>query len=192
MKKLLTALAVGSMLFLGGTAYAQTYSFSYAFGVTGDVPPTFSDTTIVTGNLVGGVQDPLIRTQFSGSLLDSGSDGASFDNGGVSIQSVQFSADGGTTWIDALTGGLGSAVSVASGGNPPATFAETSGASYISSGLAGTFNTVRLVLNGNLSAADQLGLVGRIDVQAVPEPGTWALMLAGLLVVGSIVRKRVL
>jgi hypothetical protein len=191
MKKMLVSLAAGAALMLGSTAFAQTYSFSYAVSTTGVAGAEYSNNDVITGNLGAGVLNPLIRTQFSGSLLDSGDDGATFAALAPSIQSVQFSADGGVTWVDALFGGLGGSVSVAPGGNPPETFALTTGASYISSGLSGTFNRVRLVLNGDLSSTDQLGLVGRIDVQAVPEPSTWALMIAGVLLVGTIVRKRI-
>jgi hypothetical protein len=188
MRKLAATFLLSGALLGGAAASAATFTFSYGVGQTG--PQTFTDTAIVTGNLLGGVLNPIIKTQFSGSLLDGGSDGATFDNGTDPIQSVQFSNDGGLTWVDALSGALGGAVAVAPGGNPPAPFASTSGGSFISSGLSGTFDAVRLVLNGTLSSGDQLGLVGRIDVDAIPEPSTWALMIAGVILVAGIARKR--
>jgi hypothetical protein len=49
-----------------------------------------------------------------------------------------------------------------------------------------------LLLNGDLTAGDQLGLVGRIDVASVPvpEPSTWAALAAGLVFVAGVVKRR--
>jgi hypothetical protein len=183
MKRLVASLALGSVLLGGGVAYGDT--FSYATATTG--PGTFADFVAVDGGVLGSWINPILSVQFSGTLLDGGSDGATFGNGVNPIQTVQFSSDGGATWMDALSGALGSTQTVAPGG-PPTVFADVAGP--VASGLVGSFNRVRLLLNGDLTAGDQLGLVGRIDVQSVPEPSTWAVLVAGLLFVAAGVVKR--
>jgi len=50
--------------------------------------------------------------------------------------------------------------------------------------------SLRILIGGNLSPNARVGISGTLDVIPIPEPGTWAMIFAGLISVVYIARRR--
>jgi hypothetical protein len=56
--------------------------------------------------------------------------------------------------------------------------------------VAKTARSRRLLIRGKLTPNDGVGASGTLNVLPLPEPGTWAMVLAGLFTIGFIAKRR--
>jgi len=189
--KVVSKFAVGALAALAVStgAEATVLAFdSYALsgtGVSSLAGTSFGIDVSGLSNVVIDVSLGLSVTSPTAATLSTGSEG---------LQTLQFCGKAlisctGADWSD-LTG-LGTSL----GG---ATFVQTSTPTEVKlftgelpfPGAIGT-GSLRLAFHADsISPPASVGATGSITVSAVPEPGTWAMMLAGIIGVAGIARRR--
>jgi hypothetical protein len=154
---------------------------SYSFGLvnfTGSpIAFSFTFTTPVVGSY------GKATASYGGSLTDGG-------NGSITAGSYSFdafatpvAADSGVDLVDfapvSFSGGVGTTVFTSAPSPKTATFATTA------------FSTLGIDLDFTLSGGtDLISTSGRLEIAPIPEPGTFALLIAGLVGIAGIARRR--
>jgi hypothetical protein len=198
MRKLLQSVLVVGSLLAGGTAQAAWTNLSFEEGLTGwctscsgESTVTFGGTTVLpkSGSLMAemfATNGNVVLSQIGGSALAAGTtlwyrfQTSDFGNGSGRQSDwlrIEYQK-GSNTWLDVF-GGAGNQLTSQGQGNGDSLWQSFS--------LAGA-TSLRITLHGdndsNLSWAF-------VDITpGVPEPGEWAMMLAGLGIVGAMARRR--
>ena len=92
---------------------------------------------------------------------------------------------GGSSWFDIPALGIGTPFSAPGGTTTTTNF--DSGSQTLTTPAARSF---RVLLSADLAPQAQIGASGTLSVVAVPEPETWAILLAGMTLVVGIARRR--
>lgn len=152
------------------SALAQTYTFSYDDAIAstvGGAHTTYADIAGGLTNRGGGTG--------GGSIVPGNANG---------VQRFELSSDGGQTFVNA-------GVDV----GPGLSFSGTSTYGVFSASNAGgadtpVWNYMRLVSSFTLSGNSAASLSGFASISPVPEPGVGGMMLLGIGLIGTIVRRR--
>ncbi|WP_147321341.1 PEP-CTERM sorting domain-containing protein [Rhodoferax lacus] len=156
---------------INNNALTQTYTFTFAEAIA----PTVSGANTTYADISG------VLTSRTGNV--GGATIAPVNAGG--IQSFQLSADNGSTFVNAGVD-VGGSVNVASGTNSFAMASATN-----PTGPTGlTWNYMRMVSTFTLSGKSAASLAGFASITPVPEPQLGSMMLLGLGLIGTIVRRR--
>lgn len=149
----------------------NTYTQTYTFAVGEAILPTVGSANAVHADIAGGL------TTRDGNVTIS-----PFGTS-TAIQQFQLSADNGGTFINA---------GVDVGPQASATGTATYGIfNADATGPTGpTWNYMQLVSKFTLTGKDSASLVGYASITPVPEPETYAMLLAGLGMMGFMVRRR--
>jgi hypothetical protein len=152
---------------VNNNAFTQTYTFA----VGEVISPTVSSANVVHADIAGAL------TTRDGSVT------ISPFGANAAIQQFQLSADNGISFVTAGVD-VGPLVS-ASGTATYGTFAADA------SGPTGqTWNYVQIVSKFTLTGGDSASLVGFASITPVPEPEAYAMMLAGLSLIGFLAHRR--
>ena len=155
---------------INNNALTQTYTFTFGEAIT----PTVSGTNSTYADVAGSL------TSRSGN--GSGAMIAPVSAGGVQL--FELSADGGSSFVNAGVD-VGQAATVL-GTGAYGTYA----ASNANGPTGQTWNYMRLVSTFSLSGKSAASLVGFASVSPVPEAPTSAMLLLGIGLIGTIVRRR--
>lgn len=123
-----------------------------------------------------------------GYALQDGTGGLALTPVGATTSAFELSSNNGVSFVPAGAAvQLGGPATVGPGLSDSVGFGSTT----FYAGPAGTFNYMRVVEQFTLTGGNDVALiVGRVEVQAIPEPGTWAMIVAGLAAVVGVARRR--
>ena len=149
----------------------NTYTQTFTFAVGEEILPTVSGGNVVHADIAGA----LTTRDGSATISPFGANTA--------IQQLQLSADNGSSFVNAGVN-VGPQAS-ATGTTTYGTFAADA------SGPTGqTWNYMQITSKFTLTAKDSASLVGYASIAPVPEPETYAMLLAGLGLLGFTVRRK--
>jgi hypothetical protein len=189
-------LGVGAALVCAsiGTTYAAVFT-SYSLSLSTGAGPSDLQVTSTPVDL-GALAAAFEANASLDVTLTSDADGAAFSKPLASqeaLQVIQGCAKaaafcGDLDWFDLIESGLslgGNAVSKP--GNPPTmAFTFESGQQLV----AASVQSLRILIGGELTPNARVAMTGTLDVNPIPEPGTWAMIFAGLVSIVYIARRR--
>lgn len=177
-----------------GTTYAAVFtSYSLSLGTgAGSSDLEVTSAPIDLGAVVTAFQaDSSLDVTLTSSALD-----AAFSKTPTSREALQIiqgcaksaALCGDSDWFDLIGAGLSlGGDGVSKPGNPPSmAFTFESGQQIASA----TVQSLRLLIGGELTPNARVTISGTLDVIPIPEPGTWAMIFAGLISVVYIARRR--
>ncbi len=189
--KLFCTIAAGALLLWSGNAAATTITFAALPGSNGSVFTSYTESgyqiavssgDVFVGQSYGNPVPDLFMGPFYGSAestLTLTALGSTFSFGGFDL-----SANGNDA-IYTITGTLGgNTVFQYSGSDTAINFFSTI------AGAAGTVDTVRLDLTATGTSLNLDNIVVNAVQSDVPEPASWAMMLAGFGAIGGAIRRR--
>lgn len=170
---------------VGGTPLPQTFSYNadpfldYAFGVTNNSAGTLSFTFSFLAPYVGGPYLEFRNSHASTITSVSGATVATNLNPLIHWPTL----DG----VPVAGSALGDGCAVAGNGSFTC---DASGSTVVSPVLSAASGLFGVTLSWTLSPGDSYSLSGRVELAEIPEPGTFALLFAGLAGLLGIARRR--
>jgi len=161
---------------------------------SGAAGPGAANVGIMSSAIDLGALFPAFTASTSLGVTLSGPSGGTFSEtlGNEDIQMVQgctlaAGSCGDADWFNILGVGLSLGGHTITGSPPTEVFSFGAGPITVNTAV----RSLRLAISGDLpDPSSAVGVTGTLDVTAVPEPGTWAMILAGILGVGAIARRR--
>ena len=189
-------LGVGAALVCAsiGSTYAAVFT-SYSLSLSTDAGPSDLQVTSTPIDL-GALATAFEANSSLDVKLTSDAGGAAFSKPLASQEALQViqgcakatALCGDLDWFDLIASGLslgGNAVSKS--GNPPTmAFTFESGQQFV----AASVQSLRILIGGELTPNARVAMTGTLDVNPIPEPGTWAMIFAGLISIVYIARRR--
>ncbi len=152
------------------TAFTQTYTFALGEAIV----PTISGAYTVYADIAGSLTNGVAGSNVSMTPVN------------AKVQTLRLSSDNGATFVNAGVN-VGDAAT-----NGPAKGSYAYGSFAANSSGSGSYNFWEVETKFQLSGgSDVATMSGFVEITPVPEPEDYALFLAGLGVLGAIVRRRI-
>ena len=190
-KRRIVQVAAGALGGLALSTAAQAAFITYAASTTNAT----SLSTTSDGIDLGSVSDFIATVTMGITVTGTPSTPSTITAGGEGLQILQgcalaLASCGAGDWFDITGKGTSLGATYTQTSTPTQTNSFAAGPIFVS---GGGFESLRLKFNTtDVSPSASLGVTGSLEAvaAAVPEPGTWALLLAGIAGVAGIARRR--